>query len=293
MEKIAEGEALKHEIGEARRQIELDMKDPAQSTADAAGEVGMVAEMWNVMKKHGATARELTWKDVKAMGMGALSVIPIVGEAGTAVNIGKAVTAGKNVAKVEKATWMGKLPASILTKKESGRVALKASRGELWKKFGKSLLGITENPVNRYLAYPLQSSWEAGKASVDFAKKAVKANSSAELKAMRIARGLAAEKAIEAGKNVGMVAAHSILHRLDPFLDVPAPLTLIAGLAEFVLPGANIAPAIWQLAHNKIEWTKMYGGLALDMGKVVMKRFEGKMTQVKKPDVVQAAAVFA
>lgn len=295
MEKIAEQEALKHEIAEARTQIELDMKDPAQSTADAAGEVGIVQEMWNVMQKHGATARELTWKDVKAVGMGALSVIPVLGEAGTAANIGKAMTAGKKVANVEKATWAGKMPAEMLTKTKAGRgfsVALDPSRGELWKNFGKSLLHIPENPVNRYLAHPLGSSLEAGKASVDFAKKAIKANTSVELKAMKVARSLAANKTIEAGKNVGMVAAHTILHKLDPFPDVPPQLAMVAGLAEFVLPGSNILPAVWQLAHNKVEWAKMYGGLALDMGKVVMKRMDGKLNEAKKPDVMAAAGAF-
>lgn len=295
MEKIAETDELKHEVVEARAQIEQDMRDPARATADAAGEVGLVKALWDTALSRSGKYKELAFKDIKATAAAALSVIPILGEAGTAANIGKAMTAGKNVANVEKATWAGKLTADMVTKKKVGRgisVALDPSRGEVWKEFGKSLVHIPENPVNRFLAHPIGSATEAGKASYDFAKKAMTATTSAELKAMKAARGLAAQKGMEAGKNVGMVAAHSLLHKIDPFPDVPPQLAMVAGLAEFVLPGANILPAVWQLGRNKFEWAKMYGGMALDMGKVVMKRLDGKLTTAKKPDMMAAAGAF-
>lgn len=295
MEKIAETDALKHEVAEARTHIEQDMRDPAKQSADAAGEVGLVKALWDTALSRKDKIKDLTFKDIKATAAAALSVIPILGEAGTAANIGKAMTAGKNVANVEKATWAGKLTADMVTKKKVGRgisVALDPSRGEVWKKFGKSLLNIPENPVNRFLAHPIGSASEAGKASYDFAKKAIKANTNAELKAMKVARGLAAAKTVEAGKNIGMVTAHSLLHKIDPFPDVPPQLAMVAGLAEFVLPGANLVPALWQLGRNKIEWAKMYGGMALDMGKVVMNRLDGKLTIAKKPDMMAAAGAF-
>lgn len=294
MEKIAEIEALKHEVSEARAQIEHEMRDPAQQTTDAAGEVGLVKALWDTAQSRSGKFKELAFKDIKATAAAALSVIPILGDAGTAVNIGKAMTAGKNVAKVEKATWD---LANFTTRARSVDSVVKkvqemGSRKDAWKTLGETLIHIPHNPVNRFLAHPLGSSIEAGKASVDFGKKALTASSNVELKAMKVARGLAANKSIEAGKNIGMVAAHSLLHKIDPFPDVPPQLAMVAGLAELVLPGSNILPAVWQLGRDKIEWAKMYGGLALDMGKVVMKRLDGKLSAAKKPDVMAAAAAF-
>ncbi len=303
MEKIAQTEALKHEIETARAHVELDMKDPAQSTADAAGEVGMVQEMWNVMKTHGKTFGEITWKNVKAFAAGGLSLVPLVGEAGTLIKMGTAVEKGKSALAAQKAFKATSIVGDIAD-------AAFLAKNTASKEFLSALKNITRNPV-RLAADPIHSAQAAWGARNEIREVGNTAKIVARLERVGVtgANTKRTERAIntmmkdakdaysgakkQLGKDVLISGGLHLIHKIDPYPDVPQKLAMVAGLAEFVLPGANIVPAVWQLAHNNMEWGRMVRGLALDMGKVVMKRFDGKLKEVKKPDVVQAAAMFA
>ncbi|MBI5620556.1 hypothetical protein HY949_02140 [Candidatus Gottesmanbacteria bacterium] len=302
MEKIAEADALRQETAEAQREIELDMKDPAQSTADAAGEVGMVQEMWNVMKKHGETAKDLTWKNAKAYAAAGLSLVPLLGATGTLVKFGAAAEAGKAALSADKAFKAMSFAGDI---GDAALLAKNTARSEFW----SALKNIPRNPVH-LAADPIHSAQEAWGArknvqeAMGFSKIATElANEgllsenktrTAEVinKKMSEAQGAYSGAKKQLGKDVVISGGLHLMHKIDPYPDVPPTLAMVAGFAEFVLPGANIVPAVWQLMHNQNEWGKMVRGLALDMGKVVMKRFDGKMSDAKKPDVTAAAGVF-
>ncbi|MEK7544310.1 MAG: hypothetical protein AAB557_05545 [Patescibacteria group bacterium] len=300
MEKIAETEALKHEIGEARTQIEQDMKDPAQSTADAAGEVGIVKEMWDVMGKHGKTFGEITWKNVKAFAAGGLSLVPLVGEMGTLAKFGGAAKAGKAYTNVR-----GLDNAARKIGESSWVVERALQKGKLV----DAIKNIPQNPM-RLVANPIKSAKDVWGARKDLQEARGYTNIVKQLgedklldatdrrvgevvtKKMSEAQGAYSGAKKQLGKDVLISGGLHLMHKIDPYPDVPQTLAMVAGLAEFVLPGANIVPALWQFAHNQNEWGITARNLALDMGKVVMKRFDGKINEVKKPDVVQAAAVF-
>ncbi|MDP1722162.1 MAG: hypothetical protein Q8L37_03055 [Candidatus Gottesmanbacteria bacterium] len=304
MEKIAEADTLKQEVAEARTQIELDMKEPAQSTADAAGEVGMVQEMWNVMKTHGKTFGEITWKNAKATAAGGLSLVPLLGTTGTLVKFGAAAEAGKVALTAEKAAWG--LRGAAAAEKTAAKVVQTAARGKLW----ETLKAIPRNPIH-LAADPIHSAQEAWGARKEIEEVGNTAKIVARLEKvgvtgpnakrteraindmMKEAQGTYSGAKKQLGKDVVISGGLHLMHKIDPYPDVPQKLALVAGFAEFVLPGANIVPAVWQLAHNYNEWQITARNLVLDMGKVVMKRFDGKIKEVKKPDVAQAAAVFA
>lgn len=301
MEKIAETEALKHEIGEARTQIEQDMKDPAQSTADAAGEVGIVKEMWDVMGKHGKTFGEITWKNMKAFAAGGLSLVPLVGEMGTLAKFGSATEAGKAYMNVR-----GLDNAARKIGESSWVVERALQKGKLVDAIKK----IPQNPM-RFVADPIESAKEVlgsrknlqeAKDYTKFVKQLGKDKlldasprvvNEVIVKTLSEAQGAYSGAKKQLGKDVLISGGLHLMHKIDPYPDVPQKFALVAGFAEFVLPGANIVPAVWQLAHNYNEWQITARNLALDMGKVVMKRFDGKMNEVKKPDAMQAAKVFA
>lgn len=302
METIAEKGELKHEVADARFYIEQAMRDPAQQTTDAAGEVGLAKALLNTMQSRNGKYKELLWKDFKAQAAGVVSVIPLVGEAGTLAKLGSAAEAGKTALSAEKAftstSMIGDVGDAALSLRNS-------SRSEFW----KALKNVPRNPAH-LVSEPLKSGkevWNARKGIREVGKTADQVARLGEVGVLggdpsRLEATLAekmgdAEKAYSGakkqfGKDVLIGTGLHLMHKFDPFPDVPSALTTVAGLAEFVLPGANILPAVWQLAHNKIEWTKMYGGLALDMGKVVMKRMDGKFNEAKKPDVMAAAATF-
>ncbi len=303
MEKIAEADTLKQEVAEARTQIEQEMRDPAAQTAAAAGEVGMVQEMWNVMKTHGKTFGEITWKNVKATAAGGLSLVPLLGPTGTLIKFGAAAEAGKVALTAEKAAWG--LRGASAAEKTAAKVVQTAARGKLW----ETLKAIPRNPVH-LAADPIHSAQEAWSArkNVQEAKgytkivnqlgadglldaNTTRVNEVITKKMSEAQRAYSGAKK-QLGKDVVISGGLHLMHKIDPYPDVPQKLALVAGLAEFVLPGANIVPAVWQLAHNYNEWQTTARDLVLDMGKVVMKRFDGKMSEAKKPDVMQAAGVF-
>lgn len=300
VEKIAEREALKQSIESARLNIERQRGDMAQSTTNAAGEVGMVKSLWNVMQERQGKMKELAWKDLKATAAGALSVIPLVGEAGTVAKIGSAAEAGKTYMKVRKLDNVAR---------KSGVFSWVIERSLQKGKFIDALKNVPRNPVH-LISDPFQSgkeAWGARKGIQEIGKTADQVARFGEVGALggdpSVIEANLAEKMIDAqktysgakkqlGKDVLISTGLSIMHKIDPFPDVPPALTTVAGLAEFVLPGSNILPALWQLGHNKIEWAKAYGGMALDMGKVVMNRFDRKLTGMKEPQVARAAAAF-
>lgn len=302
MEKIAEAEALKHEIGEARTQIEQDMKDPAQSTADAAGEVGIVKEMWDVMQKHGRTFGEITWKNMKAFAAGGLSLVPLVSEAGTLVKMGTAVEKGKSALAAQKAFKATSMVGDI---GDAAFVAKNVAKKEFW----SALKNIPQNPM-RLAVDPIRSAQEVWAARNEIREVGNTAKIVARLEQVGVtgANTKRTEKALntmmaeaqgaytgakkQLGKDVLISGGLHLMHKIDPYPDVPPTLVTVARFAEFVLPGANIVPALWQFAHNYNEWRNTAINLALDMGKVVLKRFDGKMNEVKKPDVMRAAGVF-
>lgn len=307
MEKIAETDELKHEVAEARTHIEQDMRDPARATADAAGEVSLVKALWDTALSRKDKIKDLTFKDIKATGAALLSVVPLVGEAGTLAKIGSAAAKGKTAFNVSRGS-------EVMSGMTSGRIAnpeilQKAMAVKARREFVQALKAVPRNPVH-LVSDPLQSAkeaWDARKGIQEIGKTADQVARLGEVGALggdssRIEATLAA-KMVDAqktysvakkqlGKDTLISGALHLMHKVDPFPDVPPKLAMVAGLAEFVLPGANILPAVWQLGRNKIEWAKMYGGLALDMGKVVMKRLDGKLSAAKKPDVMAAAAAF-
>ncbi len=304
MEKIAEADTLKHEVAEARTQIEQEMRDPAAQTAAAAGEVGMVQEMWNVMKKHGKTAGEITWKNAKAYAAAGLSLVPLLGSAGTLAKFSTATEAGKAAVAAEKTAWSAR--KGMEGTAALARTARDTSRSQLW----NAIKEIPRNPTH-LIADPIhsaQDAWGARK-NIQEAKgytKLVKKLGEDKLldanlpyvnevtkKTMSEAQEAYSGAKKQLGKDVLITGGLHLMHKIDPYPDVPPTLAMVAGFAEFVLPGANIVPAVWQLTHNTMEWGSMVRGLALDMGKVVMKRFDGKIDEVKKPDVMQAAVAFA
>lgn len=303
MEKIAEADVLKHEVAETRTQIELDMKDSAKQSADAAGEVGLVKALWDTALSRSGKAKELVWKDIKATAAAGISFIPLVGEAGTLAKIGSAAKAGKEFNEYRKIA-----NASIAAGKTNKYQWLieKSLRKE---NFLNAIKNVPRNPVH-LVSDPLQSGKEvlaARKGIKEIGKTAdqvvrlgeigalggdpvaIEANLAGKLTEAQKAYGVAKK---QFGKDTLISGALHVMHKIDPFPDVPPQLAMVAGLAEFVLPGANILPAVWQLGRNKFEWAKMYGGLAIDMGKVVMKRMDGKFNEAKKPDVMAAAGAF-
>lgn len=304
MEKIAETDELKHEVSEARTHIEQDMRDPARATADAAGEVGLVKALWDTALSRSDKIKDLVFKDVKATGAALLSVVPLVGEAGTLARLGSAAQAGKVVSTEWKAVNIAK--ASKLKDVEVlARQSSRLAKGKLW----QAIKEIPRNPV-RLVSDPIQSgkeAWAARKGIQEIGKTADQVARLGEVGALggdsSLIEATLAAKMVDAqktysvakkqlGKDTLVSGALHLMHKVDPFPDVPPQLAMVAGLAEFVLPGANILPAVWQLGRNKIEWAKMYGGMALDMGKVVMNRLDGKLTTAKKPDMMAAAGAF-
>lgn len=309
MEKIAETDELRHEVSEARTHIEQEMRDPAQTTADAAGEVGLVKALWDTALSRKDKIKDLTFKDIKATGAALISVIPLVGEAGTLAKLGSAAAKGKTAFNVSRGS-------EVMSGMTSGRIAnkeilQKAMAVKARREFGQALRAVPRNPVH-LVSDPLQSgkeAWDARQALKGLEKTKVVvpgAGLSGDF-ISEVNRGvlkrLNAEKIVDAktaydvakkqfGKDTLISGALHLMHKVDPFPDVPPQLAMVAGLAEFVLPGANILPAVWQLGRNKIEWAKMYGGMALDMGKVVMNRLDGKLTTAKKPDMMAAAGAF-
>lgn len=302
MEKIAEREALKQRIESARLNIERQRGDMAQSTTNAAGEVGMVKSLWNVMQERQGKMKELAWKDLKAIAAGALSVIPLVGEAGTVAKIGSAAEKGKAALSAEKAF---KSTSMIGDLGDAALVSQNTARSEFW----KALKNVPRNPVH-LVSDPWKSgkeAWGARKGIQEVGKTADQVAHFGEVGALggdsSLIEAALAEKMVDAqkaysgakkqlGKDVLKSTGLHIMNKIDPFPDVPPAIATVAGFADFVLPGANIVPALWQLGHNKIEWAKMYGGMALDMGKVVMNRFDRKLNSMKEPQVARAAAAF-
>lgn len=302
METIAETGELKHEVADARFYIEQAMRDPARQTADAAGEVGLVKALWDTAQSRQGKMKELAWKDLKALGAGALAVIPLVGEAGTVAKLGSAAEAGKKALTAEKAFKATSIVGDI---GDSALLAKNTARTEFW----SALKNVPRNPVH-LVADPFKSGKEMlgarknvqeaksySKFAIELAHDGLLSENKTRTgqiinKKMSEAQGAYSGAKKQFGKDVLVGTGLHLMHKFDPFPDVPSALTTVAGLAEFVLPGANILPAVWQLVHNKAEWAKMYGGLALDMGKVVMKRMDGKFNEAKKPDVMAAAATF-
>jgi len=293
MEKIAQEEELRRHIEEAMKHVAAREGDLPNQTADAAGEVGLVRELWSATKERRGKMLGALWKDAKAVIAGGLAGIPLVGEAGTLANLGKVVKAGKDVVGVEKAARGGVLVRNVAMA-ESLKDATKIirQRKEAWKTLGKSVMGVPENPVNRFLKHPIGSVVEAGKSYYDVGKKAVTAKTADELAAFVVARGVAAKKSIDAGKNIGLVVAHKVLREIDPFPDVPTALVSIAGAADLVIPGVNILPALWQLGHSSAQYTKEYVGMLGDVKDVVMGRLNKKLTGIKSPEAARSAAAF-
>lgn len=300
MEKIAEQGELKHEVAEAKTHIEKDMLDPAKQTADAAGEVGLVKALWDTAASRSDKIKDLAFKDIKATGAALISVIPLVGEAGTLAKLGSAAEAGKTYMKVRKLNNAAR---------KSGEFSWLLDNALSKGKFVDALRNVPRNPVH-LVSDPIQSgkeAWAARKGIQEIGKTADQVARLGEVGALggdsSLIEATLDEKMVDAqktysvakkqlGKDTLVSGALHVMHKIDPFPDVPPQLAMVAGLAEFVLPGANILPAVWQLGRNKFEWAKMYGGLALDMGKVVMKRLDGKLNEAKKPDVMAAAGVF-
>jgi hypothetical protein len=302
METIAETEALNHEIAEARTHIESDMKDPAAASASAAGEVGMVGEMWNALSKRGKKIAEIKWKDAKATIAAGLSILPAIG---TASNIGSAVRLGKEYMKVRN---LANNPTALATSViDFGAYTAKQTTKEAVKKeFIDSLKHIPHNPIRELMDTPgiLMDAWRKRgdlnkeKSHLEMTKRdqidgitheshvtALDAQVSNAQKAKGEAYG-------RAGKSALLWVGHEILRRVDPFPDVPPIVATVAGLAEFVLPGSNIVPALWQLGSNKIqESMEVYRALG-DIKDIVLRRLDMKLSQHKKPDVAQAVMVF-
>lgn len=297
METVAEREALKKRVEEARVNIEREIGDMAQSTTNAAGEVGLVRSLWNVMQERQGKIRELAWKDIKATAAGALSVIPLVGEAGTLAKLGSAASAGKRSVSAEKAAWS--VRKGLESEKALARLARGTARGQLW----NALKEVPRSPV-RLVSDPWKSgkeAWGARGALKEAEKKAMRvtgadfiaqANKSALESIASVRKSEYGGAKRKLGKDVAISGGLRLMRSIDPFPDVPPKLTKVARVAGLVLPGANIVPAVWQLAHNKVEWAKMYRGLALDMDKVVLNRFNRKITGMKEPQVARAAAAF-
>lgn len=303
MEKIAEKDELNHEIAEARAQIEQAMRDPARATADAAGEVGLVKALWDTALSRKDKIKDLTFKDIKATGAALLSVVPLVGEAGTLAKLGSTAEAGK--------TYMSVRKLDNAARKSGEFSWVVVDRALRKGTFVDALKNVPRNPTH-LVSDPLKSgkeTWDARKVLKGLEKTKVVVPGAQEpqnfiAQANQVVlENIKAGKIIDAktaygvakkqlGKNMLISGALHVMHKVDPFPDVPPQLVMVSGLAEFVLPGANILPAVWQLGRNKIEWAKMYGGMALDMGKVVMKRMDGKLNEAKKPDVTAAAGVF-
>ncbi len=294
IEKIAQRDELAHHIREATARVEQDMKSVPQQTTDAAGEAGLVQAMSKVVGEARTKAMALSWKDAKAVLAGSLSAVPL---AGTITSAQGAVEAAKGLNTVNTAI------------RESGNAApWLIERTLRKKKLVEALKKIPRDPV-RLVAEPIKSAkdvWEKRGAIKDIEKTASHVAKMGELG--EINNPLQVEETLEnkmteaqldykvakkaLGKDVAIHGGHKFLERFDPFPDVPPVLRKVAGLAEFVLPGANIAPALWQLTHNKIEWVKMYGKFGLEMGKVVGERLNKKFTNLKEPRVSQAAAAF-
>ncbi len=185
---IIPGSELHAAINTAKAEVKTEAADPQIQAAKETARLGLFKELWqDALKPYYKKRLEIDWKNLKAAGMGLLSVIPIVDKAAIA---------------------------------------------------GRGIGGVVENV----------SRWEKIK---NVAKKGIKP------------------------------ATKSILHKLDPYPDVPGLVQTI-GLLELVgVEFAELVPVTYQLLSNKVQEVKATGEANKAVTRVILGRVQSKLEQHK------------
>lgn len=315
-----EQESVRRAASGAESEIRKDMEYPPREAAQAAGDLGLFQELFARGKQNAKDQMYLQWKDLKATAAGALSVIPLVGEAGTFAKVKTAITAGKELktatkaakvaqglggfdgfidvaaattkAKDAKTAFITALKVIRVRPSHSSVAAIKGAIGAQ-REAGKArtVLEATYNAAGQH--FP-----DAGMINKMDAVVSAQATAKAAAKGAAVRVGLnTTERVLKMGEGAGHTKPEStmgkIFKELDPFPDVPAKVSVTAGIAEFFLPGSNIVPAAWQLIDNKVQSMKKNAEFAGDTRDIILKHLKRSIDNLRKPDVRQAAKSFA
>lgn len=278
-------DAMKTAIAE----IQAEAHNPVQQVAKSTAELGFFEELGQVGKSYGKRELGIMWKNIKALGLGGLSLFPLIGTVG---NVGKAVEAGGKFAQARKlatgAKYVGDLGDSALAAKSAFKASLK------------------QIPLSRNV---ITGPWQAGRKAWE-ARKVVKAAEKASKVVQGIGTGLdftplvranevvntAKEAATAANKGLKEAVRHTAFHKamefVDPTPDVPGKISLIFGLGQIILPGSNLVPAAWQIAVNNYESTVNKAGFIKDVARVYKRQAEKFFARLKEPKARQAARAF-
>lgn len=316
----------------ARDRVTAEAKLPETDILERTAGLGFVASMKEAITPHTKKMKEVAFKDLKAMIMATISLVPLM-------------STGASVARAaEKATRLEAKQLQLATKAE--KVAQKASRSgalvtkeiaaadtAVWKagvkareafealvsKFSLSELNqykhllakgadprvaarIAMLPVERAALFEKEVS-----AGVEMAKAFEHASKGIDTttkwapfgeklifgKKMEIPAGKIKYGARVGAEHVAEGWVHKTLHTLDPYPDVPGLASLV-GFLDLIpgVVGMELVPAGWQMIANKIQMGKEQLGMASDVSKVILNKLGVKFNKLKEPHVARAAEVF-
>ncbi|OGG04211.1 hypothetical protein A2Z33_03595 [Candidatus Gottesmanbacteria bacterium RBG_16_52_11] len=320
-------ETLNQAVRNAETGVAAEMGSAPEDAARSVGKLGMMAELHAMSRELGdlgmKTAKDMLyvkWKDVKASLAAALSLIPAVG---TVANVGKAVSTGKELSAAQKALKLAPVKATsainpdiatdimatAIKNKDTARKAfiesLKAfhhhSRPGTWESVGTVRKAYGEAGKSRkILQTAIRGSLQDSAAPVLEAKAKYQAAQTAVKTAAKVGAKNIGLNYAENTMHAAEVEGHrestgtfsKVLKELDPFPEVPAPVAVGAGVAEFVIPGANLVPALWQGVKNRTQEAKIAAGTFKEAKNIIKRHLGRDVDNLRRPEVRQAANVF-
>lgn len=260
---VSTSEVLWHNVEAAAGRLNERQRQSDAQLAEEVGRVSLLASLKDAVRPHARKVMELKWKELKAVGLIVVSLVPIIGEGAAGIKAAdEAMKAGVNAQKL--ALRVRNLQragdAARISEAETALVAAHASYVEKLA-FAKALFSIRQKGV--------------------FARVTGRGRSSVE--ALKHITGAKGPKKF----------LWTAVHAFDPTPDVPSSVSLGFFLAEaFGLHGASAIPAFIQLAMNSVETAKVYGRMGKDVVGVVKAHVRRDVAALRDPQVVQAARAF-